>query len=486
MTNNSPPKIPQSTTLIAKTPRLTSPTTCMTTIGRGPITNQEQNNNQRRLELYNSIFGQGRDRICDKTGLRLTQSFNYSLQTFLYQCDNNWVLAMIEIDGLNDINTKFEHQIENRKEYQVGVVIKNFCENDPRKLKGFKCDFVDVIDGKEFKRELFSIIMYCHPNINKSEKYIRKLMFKIKQQTNKSVFIGIAKMNDWETFEEWKTRAINNLKKAKNVIPTETKTTDTTDPGNGAFHSDIGINYRNPNVDESKQDEKQQEPQKRLGSKEEFDSKMKSIANNEDYDWTAAIIDIDDFDAFLFSNNNNKDVTAKEMDKIEQEMYHLFNIYGNDHNKIETKYFGYKLSDGGHFGMILYDSKDRNKCYVAAHEIVETLKEEIGIKCKFTVSIGASRPKEDDLGMSDDWLERINSNLRKAKQNGKNQVCFGVANVDDELEVKVISDNAADSKTSDDIMEMKSLDIIDVCVQVFLCIKDTKKPFQIGTRQACP
>ena len=159
MTNNSPPKIPQSTTLIAKTPRLTSPTTCMTTIGRGPITNQEQNNNQRRLELYNSIFGQGRDRICDKTGLRLTQSFNYSLQTFLYQCDNNWVLAMIEIDGLNDINTKFEYQIENRKVYQVGTVIKNFCENDPRKLKGFKCDFVDVIDGKEFKRELFSMIM---------------------------------------------------------------------------------------------------------------------------------------------------------------------------------------------------------------------------------------------------------------------------------------------------------------------------------------
>ena len=63
--------------------------------------------------------------------------------------------------------------------------------------------------------------------------------------------------------------------------------------------------------------------------------------------------------------------------------------------------------------------------FVPGHEILETLKEEINTKCSFSVSIGSSRLIEDDLGIMDDWIERINNNLKQAQKNGKNQVCFG-------------------------------------------------------------
>ena len=55
------------------------------------------------------------------------------------------------------------------------------------------------------------IYWHSHPKLNKSEKYISKLIDKTKQQTNESVFVGIAKMNNWETFEKWKHRAIKNV-----------------------------------------------------------------------------------------------------------------------------------------------------------------------------------------------------------------------------------------------------------------------------------
>ena len=450
--------VPQSTTTLAKTPPPVS----------SSATSSKQENCNQRLQLYNSLFGQKEIEICDKTGLKLISSLNYSLHTFLHLSDTGWVLAMINIDGLNDIKEKYIHQQPNNKINQVGIVLKKFCDNDSRKLKGFRCNDLNIMiddddDGSiAYKCDLFAILMYCYPKLEICEKYILKLMKKIKLLTNKTSYIGIAKMNKWETFEQWKYRAIENMKIAQKntTIATTTKTTQatskkTTKTEYGTFYSDISIVWVNPKGSDEKEkeqgDEKNQQQRaqqnkggmvQKLGNKNDFDSKMKEIANNEDYEWIAAIMDIDEFDTFLFENSNNKQIIKNELNKVEKEIFYLFTIYGNDiiinSNNYNKKYYGYKLSQSGHFGLILYDSKDANKCFVPGHEILETLKEEISFKCKFTVSIGSSKLIEDDLGMSDEWLERTNNNLTYAKNNGKNQVCFGTSESNHcELEEKI-------------------------------------------------
>ena len=42
-----------------------------------------------------------------------------------------------------------------------------------------------------------------------------------------------------------------------------------------------------------------------------------------------------------------------------------------------NKYFGYNLSSGDEYGLILHDCKDRNICYVPAYEILNQLLYEI-------------------------------------------------------------------------------------------------------------
>ena len=398
---------------------------------------QVKQEHHQRLDLYTSLFGHGANKICEKTGLQLIPSLNYSLHTFLHLNDSYWVLAMIAIDGLDEMNEKYGKQdAKTRKLHQIGKVVKDFCANDPRKLKGFKCN--DLIDNKtgggddgEPQKDLFAILMYCHPKLNRSEKYVSKLLKKIKLLTDETVSVGIAKMNQWETFEEWKQRGLKNVKNATNIAAT-IETNDTT--GDGTFYSDINVKYVNPiliQVDD--QDEKTQEDKEqvvnRMGNKEDFEKKMKEIANKEDYEWIGVIMEIDHFDSFVFNNNNNKQIISKEINKVEQEMFYLFDIYGNsvnDKNEINIKYFGYKLNGkGSKYGLILFDSKDTSKCFIPAHEILETLKEEINVKCQFTVSIGSSRLIEDDFGMTDDWIERIQNNVTRAQSTGGNQAAFG-------------------------------------------------------------
>ena len=135
--------LPQSTTELAKTPPPAShaPATAVTT---DKFIKQQASNPNQQLKLYNSIFRQGKNKICDKTRLQFTQSLNYSLQTFLYTSEIYWVLAIIDINGLIEDNGKFISQEANSKINQVGVVIKKFCENNPSKLKGFRCGIVMI------------------------------------------------------------------------------------------------------------------------------------------------------------------------------------------------------------------------------------------------------------------------------------------------------------------------------------------------------
>ena len=462
----------QTTTSIAQTP---PPSSSAPLNPRTTMEKQQTAVNQ-RLDLYNSLFGSGNQtyKTCQETGLPLIQSLNYSLQTFLFTGDDYWVLSIIDINNFANVKKKYGQQLSKRKIVQIGTVIQKFCQNDARKLKGFKCNDLNIMyhDDDEYDEKThhgaFALLIYSHPQLKKCEKYISKLMRKIKQQTNESVNVGIAKMNEWETFEEWKHRAIKNLKMAKNT--SETTETSQETHKNGIFFSDVDVNFVNPKAatsDEKKESGKQEAQGgvvKKFGTQEEFDSKMKEIANDENYEWFAALMSIDDFSSFVFSKEDNKKVIKSEMEKLEKEMYHLFDIYGNGSSKNEQKYVGYRLNNNsGKFGLILYDSKDVNKCFIPAHELMETIKEEIASKWEFTVSIGSSRLHEDDLGMSDDWYERVYNNLHSAMKNGGNQVCFGSGGGDrvDLVESKV-DDAAVDNES--DAIQTKSFETIKVCM----------------------
>ena len=469
MISSSQLTLSQSKTIVAKTPRQT--TTARQTVTQTQKQKKEEEQKQ-RLQLYNSLFGQDKNKICDKTGLQFSQSLNYSLQTFLHLHDKYWILSIIDVYDYDDFNEKYGESRVKNKFNQIGAVIKNFCNNNPNKLKGFKCKINHLIidnDGDDesiLDHDLYALLIYCYPQLIISQKYILKLQKKIKQQTNEGVSVGIAKMNEWETFDEWKKRAYKNLRYAK-----EREITDT----NEIFFSDVDVNYVNPNQSDEK-NEKQQGGlgvMNKLGNKEEFESKMKEIANNEEYEWIFAKMEIDDFDLFVFNNNNNKEIIDKEIKKIEKEMFHLFDIFGNgsnNNNKNEIKYFGYKLNvNGSQYGLILYDSKDRNKCFVAAHSIIETLSSEIGMKCSFSLSIGSSRLIEDDLGMIDDLIERLNNNLKQAKKNSENKVCFaiGINNLNgdhDNVDIKCDQVNMCNNTRDDDTIEEKSLEVIEVCL----------------------
>ena len=100
---------------------------------------------QQRLQLYNNLFGQNKNKICDKTGLQLTQSLNYSLYTFLHLSDIDWVLAIIDVESLDFVQEKYGIQKSQNKLNQIGAVIKNFSNNIPNKLKGFKCNDLNVM-----------------------------------------------------------------------------------------------------------------------------------------------------------------------------------------------------------------------------------------------------------------------------------------------------------------------------------------------------
>ena len=124
------------------------------------------------------------------------------------------MLAMVDIDGFDSFVEKFGEPNVINKMNQIGNIISSFCQNNPRKLKGFKCNDIQFDDQN--KHDIFAMLMYCHPKLSVAEKYVAKLIKKINNLSNVRVSVGIAKMNTWETFEQWKKRAITNLQK---VLP---------------------------------------------------------------------------------------------------------------------------------------------------------------------------------------------------------------------------------------------------------------------------
>ena len=179
----------ESTTSVAKTPP--------------PALDKTNNNNysngkQKRLDFYKSVFNQQTDDVDKNTGLFFSSSLNYILHTFLFLDDSQWVLAMIDIDGLKDINDKLGYSGANEKIEQIGTIICKFCNKNKVKLKGYKCN--DVVSGKG---DLFGVLIKCEIRMDNSIDF--------------TVSIGCSKLieDDLGMPDDWYQRVNDNLKQAK-------------------------------------------------------------------------------------------------------------------------------------------------------------------------------------------------------------------------------------------------------------------------------
>ena len=141
---------------------------------------------------------QTKNTTCKKTGLQSTLPLIYSLRTFLHLCDKYWVSFSIDIESFNMIEVKYCVSKAQNKLNQIGIVVKNFCDNNTCKLTGFivKCnglfDDNDNNNSNNCQHHIFGLLMHCHSKFKMSEKYILKFLIKkIKKETNEIIFVNV-------------------------------------------------------------------------------------------------------------------------------------------------------------------------------------------------------------------------------------------------------------------------------------------------------
>ena len=74
----------------------------------------------------------------------------------------------------------------------------------------------------------------------------------------------------------------------------------------------------------------------KIGKWKEFDLKMPEIANNEDSEWIAAIMNIDDYDSLVIKNNNDKQIIKNELKTLQKEIPHGWHVIPNGSRVIST------------------------------------------------------------------------------------------------------------------------------------------------------
>ena len=375
------------------------------------------NDNSPKLPWELFLTTNAEENIEKNIELQTTKSLNESLHQHLQGKNTNYVLCMINIDQLSNLNETFGLHGGSAKRDQIVREIAQFCTKNPHKLQGFLCN-----DIKKSQRVLYCILIKCNDNkkLDISQRYMMKLMKHIKQLTSETVSVGIAKMNHWETYDEWKVRAFNNISLARDGKGIS--------PGFGELYSDIKVEFTQPQDVVSAEDEKTLElkeqassnkPQRlKLGNRSEFGEKIREIMGGLDKNWIMAIMSVDKLGDLTFAKVE-KDITKNTLD--------IFNAFDDNDNK---RYFGYKITEEHVYGMILYDCQELNEnvAFVSAHDVLEALRSRINSKCSFSVLIGYDRVvmesdiKSLDPSFTNDVIDRVYVKFLKLKKNASNQV----------------------------------------------------------------
>ena len=352
-----------------------------------------------------------------------------------------------------------------QKKNEIASQISEFCDKNPSKLQGFLCD-----DVKTSKRVLYCILVKFKDGgistLNKSKQLMIKLMRNVQALAGEVITVGIAKMNEWETYDEWKLRAFNNIITAREKgqgKQNEKKHLT----GFGDIYSDVEVEFTKPkDVFSGGADEKAAEieinrdEQLKLGIRSEFEARIRDTINKKDKNWVIAIMSVDNLDEILTFATVEKQITRIVLD--------IFNAFDNNNNS-DKRYFGYKITEEEDvYGMVLYDHYERklndNVPIVSAHDVLEALRLRINHKCSFSVSIGYDRIVDQDDLIGDDLIERVHKHLIQAKKSANNQVVTASVK-----KVKAVVANVVQQPKIDPMVFVLCLFVCVVCLFALFC-----------------
>ena len=240
----------------------------------------------------------------EKTGLPTSGPFLKRLGELVANSSNDtrWMLAMADIDGLKQINEK-SYMSADIVITAVGHAIKNLCLQHNGRFEGFK-------DDSQGSGDLFGIIIYCERKSDYAIRNLEVLIKNIHDAGNWGISIGLTYLQTNDNVENWRSRAMKNLKQAKQNGGKQCYW----DQYSNAI--DLQIDIKNT---ESKIEEK-------LKGKKEFDIKLNEIASTNDTNWFLCICDGDNIGKL---KNESKERASKAITDIGNEIYKMVTIYSD-------------------------------------------------------------------------------------------------------------------------------------------------------------
>ena len=358
------------------------------------------------LSVVNTLFnrnktGDGNKDICPATGLPTSNALIYSLQTCILHKNDKLVLVMCDIDHLRALNDEIGYAGANFKIEDVGKIIKKFVSLKPFEMQAFR-------NTKDGKGDLFAVLLHCRKKLEFAERHMKRLSQKIKKFTNTTVSIGMTNINKFDTVDTWIERAVLSM----NIVKEN--------GGNGVNFLKIDFNHSKQKNDAKHKNKNTNSnvtllgKERKLGTKEAFDSKIEEIARKDDNKWIIALLDCDNLGDL--KEKKGKSAASSVVEQVKNEILELCDIMGDN-------CFGYQCG-GDEFGLIVFDNGGDNN-YLSGKLVVNTLIENVGFNCSVTISAGFSRLNVSKHELVDEWYDRTNDYLKQAKTNGKNQAYWG-------------------------------------------------------------
>ena len=257
--------------------------------------------NNELLDTFHMVFSRKNlNDIDESTGLGLNNSLNYSLKTCLLLEDDKWLLGILDIDNLKNINDKIGYKDANIKIITLGRIIKEFCDEKPLKTKGFRYNNIE-----NNKADMFAILIRYSKKISNIERRLKTLMNKINNILNITISIGLSKMNINDNnsfnFQEWINKSIKFMLNVQNSGGNDIYSDIYGDISDDNNDLTITTNTNGNNSESNKDsDLERDEISYKLGNEVLFESKGKEIAMKEDPNWILALIDADNMGLYFF------------------------------------------------------------------------------------------------------------------------------------------------------------------------------------------
>ena len=367
-----------------------------------------------------------------------TNEFVRDLRHCLYQEDKKWVLAMLNIDGLKKINDTKGYTAGDEAISNIGKDIKQFCNDSPNRLKGYKCE-----EGG--KGDLFGVLVYCQKDYSFAQRNLNRLIKEIYKKRNISVSIGTGLIINTleDTHKDWRQRAMDNLSFAKtnggkqlfglqdtidkqklkqakkqSAVSKDKEKNKNKTTNNNNNKSNTNNNSNSSSEDDSNDSEElvgdaswDKVSKVKLPNKKHFDKKAKEIADSNDTRYVLALLDGDNIGKY--KKEHGDVAAANQVRVIGKEISKLSRIFGD-------LCFGYKWG-GDEYALLILNNNVKE--WNLSEYIINTLMDNVRSECKVTISVGYTNLGEDELYR--EWFERSNNYLKQAKKNGKNQAFWG-------------------------------------------------------------